>query len=417
MTDTQDILELEKKLIAREEKLEDEVAHIEKLRSEYLTKLEKASKLSAEEAKEALLAEVKKSQAEAVARIIAEEEEAIKTTVAAKTGEILVDAMKHGAVDLTAEFTVSVIEVENDEMKGRIIGQGGRNIRAFENATGVDVLLDEEKVIRLSSFDSVRREVAKRSLLKLLKDSRITPVRIEEVVAQTKEEIERVMLEEGQRIAQSVGVYKVPAELLSILGRFKFRASYGQNLVIHSIEVTNIAVAIAQELKANVNTVRLGALFHDIGKVVEGEGGHVKLGVDLLQKFQFPQEVIDCVAQHHEDIPFSSLESVIVHIADMMSASRPGARHTDVEEYAKRIKDMENIAKEYDGVSDAYAFESGRELRIIVLPERMTDAECVILANKVREEMTKKFAIPGSVRVTVIREYRATAGGTETSRD
>ncbi len=411
MSTQDDILDLEKKVLAKEEKLERQYQEIEKLRSEYIEKLEKVAKLTADNAKSELLAEVEKREAEALSRIISEKEEAIKAEANQKAKEILADAMRHGKTEYVAEYTVSVIELENDEMKGRIIGQGGRNIRAFENATGVDVLLEEEKVIRLSSFDQIRREVAKRSLMKLLKDARITPVRIEEIVAQTREEMERVMLEEGENLAKEVGVYKVPVDLLKILGRFKFRTSYGQNLVIHSFEVAKIAVAIAEEIGADVNVVRLAGLFHDIGKVVEGDGSHVKLGVDLLQKFNFPQPVIDCVAQHHEDTPFTSVESVIMHVADAISAARPGARHQDVEGYVQRVKDMESLAKQFDGVMDAYAFESGRELRVIVAPEHMRDDECIILANKLREEMTKKMAIPGEVKVTVIREFRASAGG------
>ena len=245
MSTQDDILDLEKKVLAKEEKIERQYQEIEKLRSEYIEKLEKVAKLTADNAKSELLAEVEKREAEALSRIISEKEEAIKAEANQKAKEILADAMRHGKTEYVAEYTVSVIELENDEMKGRIIGQGGRNIRAFENATGVDVLLDEEKVIRLSSFDQIRREVAKRSLMKLLKDARITPVRIEEIVAQTREEMERVMLEEGENLAKEVGVYKVPVDLLKILGRFKFRTSYGQNLVIHSFEVAKIAVAIA----------------------------------------------------------------------------------------------------------------------------------------------------------------------------
>jgi ribonuclease Y len=298
-------------------------------------------------------------------------------------------------------------------VKGRIIGKEGRNIRAFEQATGVDVDLDEEGIIRLSCFDSVRREVAKRALEKLLKDTRIQPFRIEEIVNQTKQEVEKVMLEEGEKIAHEVGVFNLPVELMAILGRFKFRTSYGQSLIVHTLEDTKIGMHIASEVGADVNIVRLGCLFHDIGKVIEGEGSHVKLGVDLLKKFNIPEKIVNCVAEHHEDKPFSSMESIIVCIADQISGARPGARFEDIEGYAKRLKEMEEIAKKYEGVEDAYAFEAGRELRVIINPGRMDDAQTIITANKIREEVSLSQAVPGGVKVTAIREFRAVSSETE----
>mgnify|MGYP001571754070 FL=1 len=310
-------------------------------------------------------------------------------------------------MDFIAEYTVSTIKIADEEIKGRIIGKEGRNIRAFEQATGVDVDLDEEGIIRLSSFDSVRREIARLSLDKLLKDTRIQPFRIEEIVNQTKKELERVMLAEGEKIAHEIGVFNLPVDLLSILGRFKFRTSYGQNLVTHTLEETKIGVHIAQEIGADVNVVRLGCLFHDIGKVIVGDGSHVKLGVELLKRFNIPESIVDCVAEHHEDKPFSRIESVIVYIADAISGARPGARYEDVEAYGKRLKDMEEIAKSYEGVSDAYAFEAGRELRVIIDPGRLDDAQTIITAQKIREEVSKSLAVPGEVKVTAIREFRA----------
>ncbi len=267
--------------------------------------------------------------------------------------------------------------------------------------------MDEEGVIRLSSFDQVRREIARRSLEKLLRDTRIQPFRIEEIVEQTRKEVEKIMLEEGEWLAHEAGVFNLPVDLLAILGRFKFRTSYGQNLVVHTLEETKIGVHIAQEIGADVNIVRLGCLFHDIGKVVEGDGSHVKLGVDLLKKFNIPEPVINCVAEHHEDKPFSSLESIIVAMADAISGARPGARYEDFEEYAKRLKDMEEIAKKYEGVEDAYAFEAGRELRVIISPSRLDDAQTIVVASKIREEISKALVIPGEVKVTAIREFRA----------
>ena len=410
----QDLISLEKKLLEKEERLDREKQELEKekqilskKKDEYSTKLQKVSGLTAEEAKKELLIEIEHKETVAIARLIKEKEEDAKRTAAKKSQEILLDSMRHGALDYIAEYTVSTIKIDDEDVKGRIIGKEGRNIRAFEQATGVDVDLDEEGIIRLSCFDSVRRETAKRALEKLLKDTRIQPFRIEEVVDQTKQEVEKVMLEEGEKIAHEVGVFNLPVELMSILGRFKFRTSYGQNLIVHTLEETKIGIHIASEIGADVNIVRLGCLFHDIGKVVEGEGSHVKLGVDLLKRFNIPEKIVNCVAEHHEDKPFSSIESVIVSIADAISGARPGARYEDIEGYAKRLKDMEEIAKKYEGVDDAYAFEAGRELRVIINPGRLDDAETLITANKIREEVGRSLAVPGEVKVTAIREFRA----------
>ena len=409
-----DLIDLEKKLLEKEERIEKEKQFLEKekeeisdLKKEYREKLSKTTSLTLEEAKKELLAQVEDKEAQEVARIIREAEEKAKATADKKAQEILIDSMRHGALDYIAEFTLSTVKIPDEDIKGRIIGKEGRNIRAFEQATGVDVDLDEEGVIRLSSFDQVRREIARRSLEKLIKDTRIQPFRIEEIVGETRQEVEKIMFEEGERLAHEVGVFNLSKDLLSMLGRFKFRTSYGQNLVVHTLEETKIGIHLAQEVGANVNVVRLGCLFHDIGKIVEGEGSHVKLGGDLLKRFNIPQPIIDCVLEHHEDKPFSSIESVIVYIADAISGSRPGARYEDVEEYAKRLKDMEEIAKKYEGVEDAYAFEAGRELRVIIDPGRLDDAQTTIVAQKIREEVSNSLAVPGEVKVTAIREFRA----------
>ncbi len=414
MAQADDILLLEKKLLEKEEKLdrekasiEDEKQDVKKHAEEYVEKLQKASGLTREEAKAALLEEVEKQEAQHIAQILKQREEEAKSISDKKAQEILIDSMRHGALKYIAEYTVSVIKIQDDEIKGRIIGKEGRNIRAFEQATGVDIDLDEEGIIRLSSFDQVRREVARRALEKLLKDTRVQPFRIEEIVEETKKEVEKVMLEEGEKLAHLAGVFNLPTELLAILGRFKFRTSFGQNLVVHTLEETKIGVHIAQEIGADENIVRLGCLFHDIGKVVEGEGSHVKLGVELLKKFNIPDAIVNCVAEHHEDKPFSSVESIIVHIADSISGARPGARYEDFEEYAKRLTEMEKIAKKYEGVEDAYAFEAGRELRVIINPGKLDDANTVLIARKIQEEVSKALAVPGEVKVTAIREFRA----------
>src|SRR3989344_1482751 len=371
----QDLIALEKKLIERQEKLEQdrevlehEKKELQKKKEEYIDKLKKSSGLTSEEARVELLREIEGREAQAIAKIIKEREEEARRTADKKAQEIVVESMRHGAVNYIPEYTVSIVRIGDEEIKGRIIGKEGRNIRAFEQATGVDVDLDEEGIIRLSCFDQVRRETAKRALEKLLKDTRIQPFRIEEVVKQTKLEVEKVMLEEGEKIAHEVGVFNLPVELMSILGRFKFRTSYGQNLIVHTLEETKIGMHIASEIGADVNIVRLGCLFHDIGKVVEGEGSHVKLGVELLKKFNIPEKIINCVAEHHEDKPFSSMESVIVSIADQISGARPGAR--------------------------------------------LEDAQTTITANKIREEVSHSLAVPGEVKVTAIREFRAVSSET-----
>lgn len=376
-------------------------------RDEYIKKLEQVSGLTREEARQQLLEEMKQDSKADIARIIRETEEEAKATAHRRAQEILVDAMRHGVVDIVPEYTVSVVKIQDEDIKGKIIGKEGRNIRTFENVTGVDVDLDEEGIIRLSSFDPVRREIARRSLEILIKDTRIQPVRIEEVVEQVTKEIERITFEEGEKLAHAVGAYNVHPDLLAMLGRFKFRFSYGQNLITHTLEETKISMQIAHEVGANVDIVRLGCLFHDIGKVVhDKEGSHVTLGAEILQKYKMPKEVINTVLEHHEDRPFSSIESVIVYIGDAISGARPGARHEDIEEYFKRMRDMEEIAKNYDGVTDAYAFEAGRELRVIINPGKLDDVETTIVAKQIKDEVDRKLIVPGVVRVTAIREFR-----------
>ncbi|GIW64428.1 MAG: ribonuclease Y [Patescibacteria group bacterium] len=423
-------LEVEKRLAKREElieekenlierqrqSVEDMKKYIEKLKkeiedkkNEILVKLEKIAQMTKEEAKDLLLRGWEEKLKEEIAKKIKLAEEEIKKTAEEKAKSILVDAMRYGAVDYTAEYTLSVVQLPNDDFKGRIIGKEGRNIRAFELATGVDVDLEEEGVIRLSSFDAVRREIARLSLERLIKDGRIQPQRIEEIVKKTKEDIEKEIYKAGEDLAHRVGIFNLPTEIIKALGKFKYRYSYGQNLIVHTLEETKIGTALAHELGADVNVVKLGCLMHDIGKVItDKEGSHVELGVELLKKYRFPEKVIGCVAAHHEDIPFPSVEAVIVYIADAVSGGRPGARHEDFQEYLKRIKTIEEIAKTKKGVKEAYALQAGRELRVIVKPEEITDDEVTIVAQKIKEELEAKFEVfPGQIKVTVIREYRA----------
>jgi len=377
-------------------------------REKYLKKLEEVSGLTREEAKARLLDELSKDLEAEKAKRIRQIEEDIKIEAAQKAKEILVDAMRQGATDYVAEYTVSVVRIPDEEIKGRIIGREGKNIRAFEQATGVEIELDETNDIRISSFDAIRREVAKRAIETLIKDGRIQPARIEEVVAQTKKKLDIFLLEEGKKIAHECGIFNLPLELLRLIGRYRFRTSYGQNLAQHTIEETKIGVSIANEIGADVEVVRLGCLLHDVGKVVtEEEGNHVELGVRLAKKFDIPQEVINCIAEHHEDKPFSSSESVIVWIADSISGSRPGARYEPAEEYSKRMEKIEEIAKSFSGVEQAYAFQAGREVRVIVKPDQIGDDKLTILAYDIARKLEEEAEYAGQIKVTVIRETRS----------
>ena len=427
-----DALEVEKRLAHREQQIEEKEnlinrerqsvqdsknsvetikKELETKKDQLLQKLEKISALTKDQAKDLLLRGWEDKLKGEVAKKIKSAEEEVKIPADNKAKQILVDAIRYGAIDYVSEFTLSIINLPSEDYKGRIIGKEGRNIRAFEIATGVDVDLEEEKVIRLSSFDAIRREVARMSLARLIKDGRIQPERIEEIVKKTREEVDKIIFKAGEELAHSVSVYNLPTELTQLLGKFKYRYSYGQNMIAHTLEETRIGVALAHELKLDVNLVKLGCLFHDIGKVItDKEGSHIELGVEILKKNHFPQKVIDCVASHHEDVPFTSLEAVVVYIADAVSGGRPGARHEDFGEYLKRIKTIEDIAKTKKGVKEAYALQAGRELRVIVRPDEITDDEALITAEKIKEELEQKFEVfPGQIKVTVIRETRAEA--------
>jgi ribonuclease Y len=426
----QQVLELERKVQQKEEQLnarlteldtrdnqldkkfeevDQRLKEIEDLKDEQVQVLEKSAKLTKDEAKKQILATLDEQLRDEKAKRIRESEEAFKTEADDKAKSMLVDAMKHGATDYVAEYTTSLVKLPDDDAKGRIIGKEGRNIKAFEMATGVDVDIDDTPgMIRLSCFDGVRREIARLSLEELIKDGRIQPTRIEEVVTKKTKEVDKIIREAGEKLARDAGAYNLPREVLEALGRFKFRFSYGQNMLAHTLEETKIAMALARETGADVNTVRLGALFHDIGKVfTEEEGTHIELGVNFIQKFGFPKEVVNIIAEHHEDIPFSSAESVLVYIADAISGSRPGARHESVEEYIKRLKDIENVASSFHGVDKTYAIQAGREVRVLVKPEDIDDSAMVVLAHDIAERIHDSVTYPGQVKVTVVRETRA----------
>lgn len=407
------ILEERERQILEKQKLVDEkLDQLEKIRKDLVLKLEKSSKMSIDEAKKNLLEQLEKDLAVEISKRIVEAEEEIKVQAVEKSKEILAEAMQHGFTDYISEFTTSRVNLPDEEVKGRIIGKEGRNIRTFEQATGVDVIMDDEipNSLILSSFDSVRREIARVSLQRLLEDGRIQPQRIEEIVEKTRNDFEKIMLEEGEKLCKDAGVFNLPAELITILGRFKYRFSFGQNLIQHTLEETRIGVALAKSIGADANVVRLGCLLHDVGKVVtEGdEGTHVDKGVALAKKFNMPEKVVNCIAEHHEDKPFSSIESILVYIADAISGGRPGARHENVEDYIKRMGDLEKIAVSFEGVEKSFALQAGREVRVIVIPEKISDDELPKLVHDIAERISKEVMVPGAVKVTAIRETRAT---------
>lgn len=407
---TEKLEELEQKLTRlaeKEEEFKKQEEEIDRIKKELSLKLEKVGNLSKDEIKKQLSSQVKEEMSEEIAKIIKQAEAQAREEGERKAREILVDAMRYGATNYVPEYTVSTVKLPDEEMKGRIIGKEGRNVRTFEKKTAVDVELEEEGVIRLSSFDAVRREIAKVSLERLIADGRIQPARIEEIVEQTEKDIEKIIYQQGEKLCHAVEVYNLPADKIALLGRFKYRYSYGQNMIAHTLEETKIGVALAYELGADVNVVRLGCLLHDIGKVItDKEGTHVQLGVELLKKNGIPQRVIDCVAQHHEDVPFTSIEALIVYIADAISGSRPGARYEDYDQYLKRLRQLEAIARSYEGVEDAYAIQAGREVRVVVDPGKLSDVQITVLAKEIKKEVEEKLTFPGQVKVTVIRELR-----------
>lgn len=382
--------------------------HLVKLEKEQVAKLEEVASLTAEEARQELFAQLEKSLKKEMSQFIRQKQEEAQTEADEKVREILIDAMKHGATDYVAEYTVSVVQLPNEEAKGKIIGKGGKNINSFERETGVDVDLDVSPTeVRLSCFDPVRREIGRIALERLIKDGRIQPSRIEETVAKVRSEIDKITLEAGKQLCHEVGVYNLPVELMRMLGKFKYRFSYGQNLIAHTLEETKIGMKLASELGIDVNTVKLGCLLHDIGKVSgEAEGSHVELGVKIAKRFNLPQPVIDCIAQHHEDESFSGPEQMVVYIADAISGARPGARYENYDEYVARLQQLESIATAYDAVHSAYAIQAGREVRVMLQPQKSKDDDVMVLSRKIRDEIKEKVTYPGTVTVTVVRETR-----------
>jgi ribonucrease Y len=406
-----EIQQKESRVDKERETVEKLKAKLDETKAKMLSRLEEISGMTAKEAQNVLMEGLEKQLTQEMSQMIRQKQEETQLEAKEITKEILIDSMRHGATDFVAEYTVSILDIPSEDVKGKIIGKSGRNIHAFERLTGVDLDLDySETEVRLSCFDPVRREIARIALEKLIKDGRIQPARIEQVVAKVKEEIEESMVEAGKELCQMVGVYNLPAGLVKTLGRFKYRFSYGQNMIKHTLEETKIGIKLAHELGVDVNIVKLGCLLHDIGKVSETpDGSHVEIGVKIAKKYNMPQEVIDCIAQHHEDTPFTSQEAMTVYIADAISGARPGARYENIEEYVERLEELEQIATSYSEVEEAYAVKAGREVRVLLNPKQSKDDDVVVLANKIRDKIKDKVTFPGTITVNVIRETRGEA--------
>lgn len=398
-----------KSLLTIKEALEKKQEEIESFHKKKQEELEKISMLSKEEAKEMLLKSFDKDLAEEKSKKIRENEEEIRKESQELSKQILMEALEFGSTDIVIEHSTSKVKLPDDELKGRIIGKEGRNIKTFEELTGVDLDLDSSPGdIIVSCFDSVRRAVATAALERLIADGRIQPARIEEIVEQTKKEMDNIMYKAGDSLCHKIGLYNVSKELIQTLGRFKYRFSYGQNMLEHTMETARIGMYIAEELGANVDTVKMACIFHDIGKVLtDKDGSHVELGVEYLNKFRMSDIVVKCIAEHHND-KFSSIESAIVALADHVSGARPGSRGEDYESYVKRLKNLEEAAMSQDGVEKAYAVSAGRELRVFVKPEKVDDYSTALLAKEIARKIELEQNYPGVVKVIVIRETRVT---------
>ena len=398
-----DIIKKQKDIQKLEEKAENVI-------KEQIEKLEKISGFSKKHAKEEIMKQVEASMSQEIASYIKEKEAEAKMEVDKKAKSLLVDAMQKYASDVTNEQTVSVITLPNDDMKGRIIGREGRNIRTIEAVTGVDLIIDDTpEAIVLSSFDPLRREMAKQTIETLIKDGRIHPSRIEEVYDKVCKELNVKIREYGEEAIFELGITKLDPELVTILGKLNFRTSYGQNALLHSKEVAHLAGIMAAELGENVQLAKRAGLLHDIGKAIdfEVEGSHVEIGADLAKKYGEDGVVLNAIESHHGNKEPNNIISVLVAIADSLSAARPGARNDSLENYVKRLEQLESIAKDFDGVEKAYAMQAGRELRVIVEPEKIDDIGSYKTARDIKDRIEKEMQYPGTVKVTVIRETRA----------
>jgi ribonuclease Y len=401
----------------REENLTKKEGELERLKNELRDlkekereELEKISGLTAEQAKDFLFAELEKEMAQEMAVRVREYEAKIKDEADKKARDILSTVVQRYAADHVAETTVSVVVLPNDEMKGRIIGREGRNIRALETLTGIDLIIDDTpEAVILSGFDPVRREIARIALERLIADGRIHPARIEEMVEKAQKEVDTIIKDEGEQAAIEVGIPNLHPELIRLLGRLKYRTSYGQNVLKHSIEVAHLAGMIAGELGADVTLAKRAGLLHDIGKAIdhEVEGPHVTIGADVAKKYRESAAVIHAIAAHHGDIEPNSVEAVLIQAADAISAARPGARRETLESYIKRLERLEKIADSFDGVEKAYAIQAGREIRIMVKPEKVNDGAAAFISREIAKKIEAELEYPGQIKVVVIREIRA----------
>ena len=403
--------ERENNLLDKQQKIQEAKEEMEEIKRKELEELEKISKYTKEQAREAVMKMVEDKMTKEIAAYIKEREAEAKLEVDEKSKDLLVGTMQKYAADITSEQTVSVITLPNDEMKGRLIGREGRNIRTIESVTGVDLIIDDTpEAIVISSFDPLRREIARLTLETLIKDGRIHPARIEELYAKTCADIRTAIKEYGKNALYELGLSKMDPELASIVGKLHFRSSYGQNALKHSMEVANLAGILAGELGENVNLAKRAGLLHDIGKAVdfEMEGSHVKIGVDLAKKYGEDEVVINAIASHHGDTAPTSIIASIVAIADSISASRPGARNDSSENYVQRLEELEAIGNKVAGVEKAYAVQAGRELRVMVKPEEIDDLTAHQIARQIKEKIENELKYPGTIKVTVIRETRCT---------
>ncbi|MBQ5430372.1 MAG: ribonuclease Y, partial [Lachnospiraceae bacterium] len=396
---------------AREKNLEKQKAEVAKLSQQRVQELERISGLTSEQAKEYLLQTVEEDVKADAARLVKETLAQAKDDANKKAKDIVVTAIQRCAADHVAESTISVVQLPSDEMKGRIIGREGRNIRTLETLTGVELIIDDTpEAVVLSAFDPVRREVARIALEKLIVDGRIHPARIEEMVEKAKKEVDNTIREEGEAAVLEAGVHGVNTELIKLLGRMKYRTSYGQNALKHSIEVAQLCGLLAAEVGEDVRLAKRAGLLHDIGKAVdhEQEGSHIQLGVELCKKYKEPQIIINAVAAHHGDSEPESLIAVLVQAADTISAARPGARRETLDAYTNRIQQLEDIANDFKGVDKTFAIQAGREIRVMVVPEKVSDADMVLLARDISKRIESELQYPGQIKVNVIRESRVT---------
>ncbi len=403
----------ESNLASREQALEKQKAKVEELEAQRLQELERISGLTSEQAKEYLLKTVEDEVRHETAVMVKELETRAKEEAGKKAKECVITAIQKCAVDHVAETTISLVQLPNDEMKGRIIGREGRNIRTLETMTGVDLIIDDTpEAVILSSFDPVRREVARIALEKLIVDGRIHPARIEEMVEKAQKEVEQMMREEGENATLEVGVQGLHPELVRLLGKMKFRTSYGQNALKHSIEVAHLCGLIAAEMGEDVRLAKRAGLLHDIGKSVDHdqgmEGSHIQIGVDLCRKYKESALIINAVEAHHGDVEPESLIACIVQAADAISASRPGARRETLETYTTRLKQLEDIANSFKGVEKTFAIQAGREIRVMVIPEQINDADMVLVAREISKQIEAELEYPGTIKVNLIRESRVT---------